>query len=201
MSTPELHTGLGSALRHDLEAIKGKWGWLLALGIILIVLGMVVLGSPVIGTEAVVFTVGAMLLLSGILQTVASFWTRDWSGFFLTLMIGVLYLVAGLFTLRRPGQAAVSLTLLIGSFMLIGGIFKIAAGLANKIPNWGWVLLSGTLSTVLGLFIWSDIQEFTPFLLGTLLGVDMLFNGWMWVALSLTLKRVTQRVNDRLARI
>ena len=192
------HVGLGSALRHELDAIKGKWLWLMVVGIALIILGMITLGSPVIGTAAVVWTVGIMLIVSGILQTVAAFWTREWSGFFVVLLLGILYFVAGLFTLRKPDQAATSLTLLIGSFMLIGGIFKIAAALAHRVPNWGWVLLSGLLSTALGFYIWSDFQEFTPFLLGTLLGVDMIFNGWMWVALSLTLKRITSRVSHRL---
>jgi len=189
---------LGSALRHDLHAIKGKWLWLMVIGIALIVLGMIALGSPLVSTLAVVWTVGVMLIIGGVLQAIAAFWTREWSGFFLLLLLGILYFVAGLFTLRRPDQAAASLTLLIGSFMLVGGFFKIAAALAHRVLNWGWMLLSGVLSTVLGFYIWADFQEFTPFLLGTLLGIDMIFNGWMWVALSLSLRRITERVTNRL---
>jgi uncharacterized membrane protein HdeD (DUF308 family) len=190
--------GLRSALRHDLESIKGKWMWLLILGISLIVMGVIVLVCPYAGTAAAVWVVGIMLVLGGIAQAVGAFWTREWSGFFLSLLLGVLYFVAGVFTLRHPVFAAASLTLLIGSFMLIGGVFKITAALVHRFPNWIWVLLSGVLSALLGFFIWSEIQEFTPFLLGTLLGIDMIFNGWMWVALSLMMKKIGTRVTERI---
>jgi uncharacterized membrane protein HdeD (DUF308 family) len=77
-SLPE--TPLRNVIRHELQAIRGKWIWLLALGIALIVLGVVLLGFPVIATLATVTVLGALILVGGGMEVVGAFWCREWSG-------------------------------------------------------------------------------------------------------------------------
>ena len=89
-------------LRHELDAIKGKWAWILALGIVLIIVGTFAVAMPLVATLATALVLGCLLLMGGIAQLVGAFWTRDWSGFFLSLLIGVMYLVLGLMFLRAP---------------------------------------------------------------------------------------------------
>jgi uncharacterized membrane protein HdeD (DUF308 family) len=197
-STAPTPTGPGSllreALRHDLQAIQGRWIWLVGLGIALIVLGTFALLAPWVATAAVVVTLGVLLVASGILEGVAAFWTRNWSGFFLNLLIAVLYVVAGVFILKRPDRAAATLTLIVGALLLVGGVFKVVAALRFRFPQWGWAVVSGLIGVVLGFMIWSEFQEWTPILLGTLLGIDMIFNGWLQVALGLALRKLPERI-------
>ncbi len=86
-------------LRHELEAIRAHWAWFLALGIILIVVGTIAVGMPFVASLLTAMTFGALLVVGGIVQLTGAFWTRDWSGFFLSLLMGVLYFVLGLFFL------------------------------------------------------------------------------------------------------
>ena len=91
MSTTVLReTALRNAIRHELEAIQGEWMWLAVLGMSQIVLGRILLGSPVIATLATVTTLGVLILLGGGAEIVGAFWCREWSGFFLALLSGVL---------------------------------------------------------------------------------------------------------------
>ena len=73
----------GRVIRHELQAIRARWIWLVCLGVALIVLGLVLLGSPVIATLATVTALGVLILLGGITEAVGAFWCREWSGFFL----------------------------------------------------------------------------------------------------------------------
>src|SRR5438067_13658918 len=85
MSTPIDVRMTRKVLRHELEAIRGNWGWILALGIILIVVGTIAVAMPFMATLASAFAFGVLLLIGGIAQLVGVFWTRDWRGFFLSL--------------------------------------------------------------------------------------------------------------------
>src|SRR3954452_15918332 len=96
MSTPVEVPGIRRTLRHELEVIRGQWAWLLALGIVLVVVGTLAIGAPFVALLATALTLGILLVAGGIAQLVGAFWTRDWSGFFLMLLMGLLYVVVGL---------------------------------------------------------------------------------------------------------
>src|SRR5207249_12079125 len=128
--------------------------YLLTMGIALIVLGTVAIGSSFVATIATVLVFGILLLVGAIFQVVTAFWGRRWRGFFLHLLAGVLYLVAGLFMIDNPLEAALSLTLLVAACLLVGGILRIVMSLVERFEGWGWSLLSGVVSFLLGAAIW-----------------------------------------------
>ena len=84
---------LVAALRHELDALRGNWFWFVVLGVALVVLGTVALGSVVITALAAGVAIGVLLLLGGVVESVGAFWCRGWSGFFLELLSGVLSVV------------------------------------------------------------------------------------------------------------
>lgn len=180
-------------LRHELEAIKGNWGWILALGIVLIIVGTLAVAMPLVASLATALVVGSLLLLGGCAQLVGAFWTRDWSGFFLSLLIGVMYLVLGLMFLRAPVKAELLMTLLLACGLMIGGLFRIIGSLMYKSPHWGWTLVGGALNLVLGLLIWHQWPEAALWVIGLFVGIDMIFTGWTWVMLSLAVKSLKRR--------
>src|SRR5262245_51476980 len=105
-------TPLSRVIRHELQAIRGQWIWLVALGIALIVLGTIMLGFPVISTLATVTALGALILVGGVIECVGAFWCRDWSGFFFALLAGILGVVVGLMLLGNPIGGGLALTIL-----------------------------------------------------------------------------------------
>jgi len=179
-------------LRHELEAIHGKWGWLLALGIILIVLGTAAIAMPFLASLATAVAFGVLLLMGGIAQLVGVFWTRNWSGFFLSLLVGLLYVVLGFLFLRDPGDALLAMTLLLACVLMVGGLFRIIGSLMYQFPHWGWVFAGGAINLLLGILIWQQWPFSGLWVIGLFVGIDMIFNGWTWIMLSLALKNVVQ---------
>jgi uncharacterized membrane protein HdeD (DUF308 family) len=175
-------------LRHELEAIRGQWIWLMILGFVLVVVGTLAIGAPLIASLATALTIGALLLMGGIAQLVGAFWTRAWSGFFLILLLGLLYVVVGLLFLRAPGEALLALTLLLACSLIVSGVFRIIGSLMHRFPNWGWIFAGGVLNLVLGVMIWQHWPASAIWVIGLFVGIDMIFNGWTWIMLALRLK-------------
>ena len=100
-------------LRHELDALRGKWFWFVILGVALVVLGTVALGSVVIASLAATAVIGVLLLLGGAAEAVGAFWCCRWSGFFMELLSGALSIVVGLLFLRAPVGALAALRLLL----------------------------------------------------------------------------------------
>src|SRR5262245_5068451 len=189
-STGLPETPLRKVIRHELQAIRGKWIWLVVLGIALIVLGTLLLGAPVIATLATVTTLGVLILLGGVMEAVGAFWCREWSGFFLALLSGILGVVVGLMLLANPIEGGITLTVLLASFLFVGGIFKTVAALAHRFEGWGWLLLSGVIDVALGVLIWRGLPWSGLSIIGLFVGISTLFRGVSWLMLGFTLRRI-----------
>jgi uncharacterized membrane protein HdeD (DUF308 family) len=190
MSTPAEVRLAQRVLRHELEAIRGNWGWLLALGIVLVVVGTGAVAAPWVASLASAVAFGVLLLMGGTAQLVGAFWTRDWSGFFLSLLIGILYVVVGVLFLRDPGDALLAMTLLLACALMVGGLFRIIGSLMFQFPHWGWVLIGGIINLVLGILIWQQWPVSGLWVIGLFVGIDLIFTGWTWVMLALAIKNL-----------
>jgi uncharacterized membrane protein HdeD (DUF308 family) len=190
MSTPAEIRLARRVLRHELEAIKGNWGWILALGIILVVVGTLAVTMPLAATLATALVLGWLLLLAGVAQLVGAFWIREWSGFFLSLLFGLLYVVLGLMFVRAPMKAELALTMLLACVLMVGGLFRIIGSLAHRFPHWGWVFVGGAINLVLGIMIWQQWLDASLWVIGLFVGIDLIFTGWTWVMLALAVKNL-----------
>lgn len=192
-SFPEEIRKTRKILRHELEVLRGEWLWFLVLGIVLIVLGTIAIGAPFVTGIATAVIFGALLLVAGIAQLVGSFWTRDWSGFFLNLISGILYVVVGLLFVRDPGDALLAMTLLLACGLMVEGLFRVLGSIMYQFPHWGWVFLGGLIDLALGVMIWIQWPVSGLWVIGLFVGISMIYNGWTWVILGLSLKRWSKR--------
>jgi uncharacterized membrane protein HdeD (DUF308 family) len=133
-------TQLGIAGLHSvgLENLRKRWGWFLGLGILLVILGMVALGSSVFMTLATMVFVGWLMIVGGVMEAAHACSCKGWGGFFIDLLTGILYVVVGFMVVANPGTTAVALTLLIAMFLIFGGIFRIVVAAVVRFQNWGW---------------------------------------------------------------
>src|SRR5271165_1937773 len=146
MSTNEMSQ---NPLIAGLEEIRDSWGWFLALGILLMIVGAASIVFDVTATFATVLTFGWLLLFSGVVALIQAFRTMNWSGFFLYLLSALFRGFTGYLLIRSPLAVAASLTLILASFFIVGGLFRaIGAGML-KFPRWGWSVFSGIVSLVL----------------------------------------------------
>src|SRR5690606_14241624 len=134
--------------------LRGKWGWIVALGVVYLVTGIIALGSVVMATVASVFVVGVMMLIAGVAEVVNAFQIKSWGKFLLWALLGMLYIVAGFATFQNPLLAASVFTLILGAALIVSGIMRITLALSMKSQTpWGWVLLSGCITLLLGVLI------------------------------------------------
>jgi uncharacterized membrane protein HdeD (DUF308 family) len=176
----------------DLNDLRRNWGWFLATGIALIVMGILALGASVVTTFVSVLFVGWLLVAEGILQTVLSFRVRSWGGFFLYMLSGVLSLIAGLLIVTRPLAGALALTLLMAAFLLAGGALRVAGSVVIRFPGWGWALLGGIIDLVLGALIWAEWPASALWVIGMFLGIYLVFRGWSFVMFALALRTLSE---------
>ena len=176
----------------DWENLWQVWGFLLGMGIALMILGLVAIGASIPATFATMAVFGILLLIGAIFQVVTAFWGRRWRGFFLHLLTGILYLIVGVFMVEDPLEAALALTLLIAACLLVGGILRIVLSVVERFDGWGWMLLNGIVSVILGVSIWRQWPLSGFWVIGLFIGIEMLFSGLSWVMLGLALRSTSK---------
>jgi uncharacterized membrane protein HdeD (DUF308 family) len=181
-------------LRQELAALRRNWLWFVLLGVALIVVGVLALGSLVVASLATAVAIGALLLVGGVVEIVGAFWSRGWSGVLLHLLSGLLSLVVGVLFLRAPVDAVLALTLLLACLLTVGGIFKIVAALSYRFEGWGWPLLSGIIDLVLGVLIWLEWPASGVWVIGLFVGISLVFRGFNWIGLGLALRDRGERL-------
>ncbi|QDU95120.1 HdeD family acid-resistance protein [Lignipirellula cremea] len=173
-----------------LHALKKNWCWFLALGVLLVVCGLVAIGSSVAATLFSMILLGSLLLVSGAGEVVVALTARSWGGFFVNLLIGVLYLVTGMLVVTSPVAAAEALTLLFALSLLFSGVLRIVLAISSRFHHWVWMLLNGVISVALGMMIWSRWPLSGLWVIGLYVGIELLFNGWSLVMLGLAAKNL-----------
>jgi uncharacterized membrane protein HdeD (DUF308 family) len=165
----------------------------MALGILQIVAGSFAVSFAFSATIASVVLLGVMLLVAGGAQFGAAILSRDWGGFFLFFAVGVIYVVTGFLTLQSPLIAAEGLTLMLAAACFVGGTFRIVFALFEQVPSRGLILLNGIVTLALGVLIWRQWPASGLWVLGLLVGIDLIFNGVTWTALAASMRRVWHR--------
>ncbi len=134
--------------------------------------------------------IGFMMLMAGVVEIVAAFNAKDWGHRILWLLLGALYVFAGFVCIQNPFQAATLLTLMLGIALIVVGLLRIflATRMKQGTP-WGWVVVSGIISFLLGLMIVAKWPISSAYVLGIFLGVDLIFMGTGWITIGLALKR------------
>lgn len=188
MSAHELMAGI--------ERICHKWGWFLALGILFVIVGIVAISSSVMATVFSIFFLGILLLVGGAMQMVHSFQIREWGGFLLHLLGGILTMVVGMVAVSAPAAGALAITLMISVYLLVGGLFRVISAIAAHFPAHGLVALSGLMSFVLGLMLWLQWPISGLWFIGTCVGIDLIFHGASWIAFALAARRLPRILSD-----
>ncbi len=175
-----------------LQPLRTKWGWIVALGGVYVIVGLVALGSVVTATVASVLVVGIMMVVAGIAEVISAFQVRTWGKFALWLLLGALYILAGIATFQNPLLAAVLLTFLLGIALVVSGGMRLilAFSMKESVP-WIWVV--GAITLILGLVILARWPISSVYVLGLFLGIDLVIAGASWIGIGLDLRTGTRR--------
>ncbi|GHE71087.1 hypothetical protein GCM10019059_33560 [Camelimonas fluminis] len=184
--TPGLTPGF-TGLR---KRLRDKWGWLLALGLLMSALGVIGFVMLPWLTLVTVWWIGALLLVGGGAQVVDAFSEKNWGPFALHLLIAVLYMVAGAIVIWNPVLGALTLTLMVAVALMVIGVLRcIMAFQVRPAGNWWLLLLSGLLSIVLGVMIYGQWPASGIWVLGLFFAIELLSEGIAFIALALAARK------------
>jgi uncharacterized membrane protein HdeD (DUF308 family) len=180
----------------DLTASRGGprptmgWGWFVALGVAQLLLGVVAWFDVIAFTIAGVIFIGALLLVAGVFQVVHAFMDREWGGFALHLLVGILYVIGGLLLMGEPLQGSVIITILVAAALIIGGALRIAIGVQHRhMPGWGLLLAGGIISLLVGVMLYLMLPWSGLWVVGTLIAVELIVHGVSWIQFGLALRK------------
>lgn len=195
-NTPDAPQALGTVVCHELAAIQQHWWAFLILGIGWILLGTIALSCTPFVSVVTVGVFGIIMVIGGIAQVISAFWAGKWSGFLLQILLGIFYVIVGFIVMDNvkdnPAETLAALTLLIAAFLLVLGLVRIVFSMTERFPGWGWSLLNGIITLLLGYLIYRGWPISGLYVIGLFVGIEMIFNGWYWVMLSIGLKNSPQ---------
>ncbi len=181
---------LAMLVNEERESLRRGWFGFVGLGCLLVALGVAALVFVGFTTVLSVLFVGWFFIIGGVAAVIHAIIRKGWSGFLLDFISGVITALAGIFIVAHPLAGASVLTIVIGVLFLVGGIFRIAAGIAMRNPYAGWFVLHGAVSAILGLLILAEWPNSLVWVIGTLIAIDLLVDGMRLIAFGLAVRRL-----------
>jgi len=174
IKTQELNLVLKEGSRH-----------LFVYGVLLVVLGVLAIMAPRISGIAVELMLGWLLILAGIAWTMYASHARSWGSGLWEALVGILAVIGGVIIIARPLVSLEILTWILAVYFIATGVLKLALAFELKPTHgWGWTLLNGAISVLLGVIVMRQWPFSGLWLVGTLVGIDMIFGGFSLIRIS-----------------
>ena len=185
-----------ASLPHPLFGeLSRHWGWLLAVGILSVILGTIGLGMTWMLTLASVVYFGVLLIVIGVAQLLQTFKSAGWKSTFLQVLIGLLYLAAGIMVVSRPLLASLTLTWALGFALIVVGVMRIVVGMQHRgTSGWGGAVVGGIITLLLGLLILVKWPSDALWVIGLFLAIELIVNGYTQILVALAARRVRRPV-------
>lgn len=167
-------------------------GWSIVWGVLLIIFGIVAIGSPILAAVAVNALIAWLIILAGVVHLAMAFHAHGAGSLIWKVLVGLAYIFIGGYLLTHPLLGVASLTLLLASLFFIEGVLDVVLYFKLR-PGRGasWVLFDGLVTLLLALFIGFHWPSSSAWAIGTLVGVSMIMSGVTRVMMSLAMRRLT----------
>lgn len=175
---------------ETLHNMRRRWGWFLALGVLLILVGIWALVDSFAASVASIVLFGVVLIVGGLFQVLATFRARGAGHIILLLLLGLLEIIVGWVFIVQPGAGLMLVTMLLAVLFVFIGLFRVITALVYRYPQYGWAILSGVISFILGILLWVHWPVSALWFIGFVIGLNFLFAGLYWTAFALRLKRL-----------
>jgi uncharacterized membrane protein HdeD (DUF308 family) len=179
----------GLLLQVSAEVIR-NWGWLLAFGIGLVILGILAVFRAAKATVVSMVFFGWLLIFAAIIEIILAFMVGTWSGFFLHLLVGILFGVIGFLLLKKPVASAEAITMVMAVLFIVLGVYQIIAPLVVHLQGSGWWVLDGIVTAVLGILILAQWPVSGLWVIGLFIGIDLILNGFTLSMFALALHKM-----------
>jgi len=184
-------TNTQSAIFGELER---NWGWLMAFGVLSILLGTAGLGMTFMLTELSLVFFGALLAVGGVFQILEAIKCRGWKSILWHVLIALLYIGAGIVTMLHPALVGISLTLVIAYILIAVGLLRAFMAFQMKpAAGWYWPLISGLVSVILGGMILAQWPQSGLWIIGLFIAIELIFHGWSYLFIALAARAAAKK--------
>lgn len=170
--------------------VRKNWGWLLVMGIALVVLGTIGLYMAGTLTLASVLYFGILVMAGGLLMLIDAFKAEGWKEKIWEILIALAYLAAGIIMIANPGASAVWFTMFIAAFLLVSGVFRIIMGfqMRNAVGGWIWTVLGGFASILLAVMIFAQWPVSGIWVIGLFVAIELIMQGISMISIAFAAK-------------
>jgi uncharacterized membrane protein HdeD (DUF308 family) len=184
-------TDIASDFSPEMRSLGPKWGWFVALGVVMIIAGGFAFADTILVTLLSVIFIGVALVVGGVFQIIHAFANKGWGAFVLGLLCGALYIIGGFLIMDEPLQGSVIITIFLLAALSVSGVLRIVMALRHReIGGWWFLLLTGILSIALAVLLYMSLPWASLWVLGTVIAVELIFHGVGWVSLGFALRKV-----------
>lgn len=174
--------------------IKRATGWSIALAVLMIIAGIIAMLEPGLAGVVITYVIGWTAIFNGFAQIVFAFRTHGGRHVALEVILGIIYIIAGIFILLHPLGGLLALTLFLASFLLVYGIFALVLAFQMRPRRgWGWVLFDGIITILLGVLVWRHWPSNSEWVVGTLFGISIFVSGVTRLMVSLAVRSVASQ--------
>jgi len=174
---------------------KESVGWSIALSVLMILTGVLAIVIPPVAGIAVLVVVAWLLMFSGAAHLVFAWHTRTAGGMVWELLLGILYIFVSVYALLNPVAGLASLTLVLATYLFMEAVLELILSFRLRpLPGSNWMLVDGIITLILAILIWRSWPSSSEWVIGTLVGISMLFSGAARLSLSLAARRVVARL-------
>jgi uncharacterized membrane protein HdeD (DUF308 family) len=186
-----------SKVQAWLEKAKKHAGWLVVLGIVEIVAGVLAVAGPFAAGLAVTVVIGIAFLLGGGARLVGAFMADSFGAGTLTFLWGLMVAATGFYLVIRPGIGLTTLTLVVAVLLFVDGITRVIVSFQMKpVKGWGWMLTGGIVTVLFAGMIGWEFPESALWIVGTLAGFSLMFSGFTTISVAGAARQVAGAVED-----
>lgn len=173
----ETHTEVPAENHRTLHLLGGS---------LLFILGIVAFNAAAITSVALIYTLGWLLVIAGIIGFVMSFTVSNAGGVILGIVSAILSVVLGVIVLFNPSISLATITLLLAMYFVVDGVIRIAVAFTGKVEHAGWSIIYGIIAVILGGAIWAHLPTSSLFIYGIFIGIGLIIKGVTVIATSVT---------------
>lgn len=189
MSVNEASAVLREATR---ETIRKRAIWFLVQGALLVAAGLVALVAPLFASTFFIVFLGWLLIIAGIGQAIGLIGATRVHYFWLQLISAALAALVGWMLVSRPEAGLFAAALLMVVYFMVDGIQRLVFALMIRpMKNWGWMVASGVTGIVLALILAANLPDAAGWLIGVLLGIELIAVGSAMAYLAWDVRRAT----------
>ena len=182
-----------------LDGIRENASLAVTAGIVLVIMGLLALGSPLVAGLSITIMVGILLTIGGISECALAFKAGAFGRALSMFIVGLLMAVAGLYMVTQPAAGLISLTMILVFYLVVTGVFELVIALQVKpADGWGLLMTNAIVTLLLGIMLWRQFPLSGVWAIGILFGIKMVFSGWALIFIGRSVKKVSEAVEPSL---